>query len=103
MTGRLRISWSTYGFLCTFPPSPPPCHLHCVPFCRSRGRVYISVRLDIDIPDLLFILLWYYSSLLRRPDMLDTVSSPATHDFSPRGDPRGGIEKRAGLSRQPRI
>ena len=38
----------------------------CTPFCRSHDHVYISVPLVIDIPDLLFTLLWHCSSRLRQ-------------------------------------
>ena len=105
MTERLRISVNLWVlmYVCPFPSLAPLCPLRRIPFCCSRGHVYISVRLIIYIPILLFTLLSYYSSLLRELGLIRSGQhNPAPRHFYPRGDPRG-VDKRLAITHENEI
>lgn len=84
----------------------PLCPLRRVPFCCSRGHVYIFVRFVIDIPDLLFTLLSYFRIIRLSCDILGLICSgryhPSPRYFSPRDEPRG-VNERPAIARENEI
>ena len=85
MTGRLRISgqpMGSYVRLFQFPSLPIVSHSFLL---LSWSFVYISVRPIIYVPNLLFALLSYCSSLLRKPGLIRSGESyhPAPRYFFP--------------------
>ena len=108
MTGRLRICGQSMGSYVRspLPLHRPLCPLRRVPFCCSRGHVYIFVRFVIDIPDLLFTLLSYFRIIRLSCDILGLICSGRYHPnpryFSPRDEPRG-VNERPAIARENEI
>ena len=88
-------------YVCPFPPLVPFAHCIAFLFVASHDHVYISVRLIIYIPNLLFTLLSYYSSLLRQLGLIRSGQHhPALRYFSPRGDDPRGVDERPAVAHE---